>query len=429
MVFTDLRRGTESGTEMRRVVITGMGVVSPVGIGVESFWDSLTRGVSGIGPITRFDASRYASRIAGEVRAFDPDQHLPRRDVVRTDLFIQYALAAAQEAVAAAKISIVDRSDRVGVSVGCSVGGLPLLLRSYDQFLAEGPEVMSPYALPGFLPNMAAGWVSMRTGARGPIGAAATACAAGSQAIGDAFRAIQRGDADAMLAGGTDALIHPLIVTGFCALRALSRQNADPARASRPFDAGRDGFVLAEGAGILVLEALEVAQGRGANVYAELVGYGLSADAHHPTAPSTDGPTRAMSLALADAGVRPEDIDYVNAHGTSTPHNDANETRAIKQAFGSHAYRLAVSSTKSMTGHLIGGAGAIEAIATTLAIERGLLPPTINYETPDPECDLDYVPNVARKADVRVAISNAFAFGGTNATLVFRKAPSAKGRG
>jgi 3-oxoacyl-[acyl-carrier-protein] synthase II len=414
---------------MRRVVITGMGVVSPVGVGVETFWESLTRGVSGIGPITRFDAARYPSQVAGEVRDFDPLQYLPRRDVVRTDLFIQFALAAAQEAVADAKLRIEDQSDRVGVSVGSSVGGLPLLLRSYDQFLAEGPETISPYALPGFLPNMAAGWISMRTGARGPIASAATACAAGNQAIGDAFRAIQRGDADAMLAGGTDALIHPIIVGSFCALRALSRQNAEPSRASRPFDAGRDGFVLAEGAGIIVLEALEVAQARGAHVYVELVGYGLSADAHHPTAPSMDGPTRAMSLALADAGLRPEDIDYVNAHGTSTPHNDMNETRAIKAAFGSHAHRLAISSTKSMTGHLIGAAGAIEAIATTLAIERGLLPPTINYETPDPECDLDYIPNSARKASTRAAISNAFAFGGTNATLVFRKGPAADGRG
>ena len=414
---------------MRRVVITGLGVVSPLGVGVEVFWDSLTRGIPGVRRISRFDPSGLPSQMAGEIPNFDPLQYLPRRDVVRTDLFIQYALAAAQEAIADAKLRLEGQRDRVGVSVGSSVGGLPLLLRSYDQFLAEGSEGVSPYALPGLLPNMAAGWISMRAGARGPIAAAATACAAGNQAIGDAFRAIQRGEADAMLAGGTDALIHPIIIAGFCALRALSRQNADPERASRPFDAGRDGFVLAEGAGVLVLEALDIAQERGAHVYAELVGYGVSADAHHPTAPSTEGPARAMSLALADAGLRPEDIDYVNAHGTSTPHNDINETRAIKETFGSHAHQLAVSSTKSMTGHLIGAAGAVEAIATALALERGLVPPTINYESPDPECDLDYVPNSARKARIRAAISNGFAFGGTNATLVFRRADATSHHG
>ena len=414
---------------MRRVVITGLGVVSPLGVGVEVFWDSLTRGIPGVRRISRFDPSGLPSQMAGEIPNFDPLQYLARRDVVRTDLFIQYALAAAQEAIADAKLRLEGQRDRVGVSVGSSVGGLPLLLRSYDQFLAEGSEGVSPYALPGLLPNMAAGWISMRAGARGPIAAAATACAAGNQAIGDAFRAIQRGEADAMLAGGTDALIHPIIIAGFCALRALSRRNADPERASRPFDAGRDGFVLAEGAGVLVLEALDIAQERGAHVYAELVGYGVSADAHHPTAPSTEGPARAMSLALADAGLRPEDIDYVNAPGTSTPHNDINETRAIKEAFGSHAHQLAVSSTKSMTGHLIGAAGAVEAIATALALERGLVPPTINYESPDPECDLDYVPNSARKARIRAAISNGFAFGGTNATLVFRRADATSHHG
>jgi 3-oxoacyl-[acyl-carrier-protein] synthase II len=307
------------------------------------------------------------------------------------------------------------------VSIGTSIGGLPLLMTSNEVLVREGPEAVSPYAMPGFLPNMAAGWVSMAAGARGPIACAATACAAGAQAIGDAFRMIQRGEADAMLAGGTDALIHPVVLAGFCALRALSRHNAEPERASRPFDAERDGFVLAEGAGILVLEAMETARARGAHVYAELCGYGLSADAHHPTAPSTDGPARAMALALADAGLRPADIDYVNAHGTSTPHNDQNETRAIKQVFGDHAARLLVSSTKSMTGHLIGAAGAVEAAATALAIERSLVPPTINQRTADPACDLDYVPNRARAATLRAAISNSFAFGGTNVTLVLRK--------
>jgi 3-oxoacyl-[acyl-carrier-protein] synthase II len=406
----------------RRVVVTGLGVVSPVGIGVDAFWDALLRGESGIGHITRFDPGRLPVRIAGEVRGFDPVAHLPRRDVVRTDAFIQYAMVAARQAVADAKLDLEDRGERVGVSLGSAIGGIPLLMAMYDVLQREGPEAVSAYAMPGFLPNMAAGWVSMRTGARGPIGAASTACAAGNQAIGDAFRAIQRGDADAMLAGGTDALVHPVVVASFCALRALSTRNDEPRRASRPFDKNRDGFVLAEGAGVLVLEELGVARARGAHAYAELVGYGLTADAHHPTAPSTDGPTRAMRLALADAGLAPEDVDYVNAHGTSTPHNDTNETHALKQVFGAHAGRLLVSSTKSMTGHLIGAAGAVEAIATALAVERDLIPPTINYETPDPECDLDYVPNHARRATVRAAISNAFAFGGANAILAFRKA-------
>lgn len=410
---------------MRRVVITGMGVVSPIGIALDAFWHALSQGASGIGRITRFDPSPFPSQIAGEVRGFDPLVHLLRRDVVRTDLFIQYALVAANEAVSDARLKIEGQGERVGVSIGTGMGGIPLLIQAYDTLRREGPEAISPYAMPGYLPNMAAGWVSMRTGARGPIGSATTACAAGNQAIGDAFRAIQRDEADAMLAGGSDALIHPIVVGCFCALRALSTHNVEPARASRPFDKERDGFVLAEGAGILVLEELEAARARGAHIYAELAGYGLTADAHHPTAPSNDGPARAMQLALADAGFRPEDVDYVNAHGTSTPHNDVNETRAIKQVFGAHASRLAVSSTKSMTGHLIGAAGAVEAIATVLAIERSLVPPTINYRTPDPECDLDYVPNQARSTEVRAALSNAFAFGGTNAILAFRKPDAA----
>jgi 3-oxoacyl-[acyl-carrier-protein] synthase II len=409
---------------MRRVVITGMGVVSPIGVGIDPFWTALTRGASGIRRITRFDPSAFPSQIAGEVSGFDPLDHLPRRDVVRTDAFIQYALVAANEAIADAGLKIEGQHERVGVSIGTGMGGVPWLVSAYDALLREGPAGISPYAMPGLLPNMAAGWVSMRTGARGPIAAVTTACAAGNQAIGDAFRAIQRGEADAMLAGGTDALIHPLVLGSFCALRALSTHNAEPEWASRPFDRERDGFVLAEGAGILILEARDTALARGAHVYAELVGYGLTADAHHPTAPSADGPARAMALALADAGLDPGEVDYVNAHGTSTPHNDANETKAIKQVFGSHASRLLVSSTKSMTGHLIGAAGAVEAIATALAVERDLVPPTINYRTPDAECDLDYVPNQARRAEVRAAISNSFAFGGTNAILAFRKGGS-----
>jgi 3-oxoacyl-[acyl-carrier-protein] synthase II len=411
---------------MRRVVVTGMGVVSPVGIGVDAFWRALAEGRSGVRRITRFDPSTFPSQIAGEVSDFDPLTHLPRRDVVRTDPFIHYALAAAQEAIAHAKLDVVAaRRDRVGVSIGSAMGGIAFLGAAYDALRAEGPEAVSPYAMPGFLANMAAGWVSMRTGAQGPIAAATTACAAGAQAIGDAYRMIQRGEADVMLAGGTDALVHPVVLACFAALRALSRRNAEPAAASRPFDQERDGFVLAEGAGVLILEELEAARARGAHVHAELVGYGVSADAHHPTAPATEGPARAMARALEDAGLGPDEVDYVNAHGSSTPQNDANETRAIHQAFGPHAGRLLVSSTKSMTGHLMGAAGAVEAIATVLALERQLVPPTINYRTPDPECDLDYVPNQARPARVRAAISNAFAFGGMNATLAFRAASRA----
>ncbi len=414
---------------MRRVVITGLGVVSPVGVGVDAFWTALANGTSGIGPITRFDATPFPTRIAGEVRGFDPLAHLPRRDVVRTDPFVHFALAAAYEAIADARLKIEGQNERVGVSIGSSMGGIGQFLAAQDTLQRDGSGAISPYAMPGYLPHMAAGWVSMRTGARGPIAAAATACAAGSQAIGDAFRAVQRGDADVMLAGGTDALIHPVVVGCFCALRALSTHNAEPTRASRPFDKERDGFVLSEGAGVLVLEELETARARGAPLYGELVGYGLTADAHHPTAPSDDGPARAMTLALADARIRPDEVDYINAHGTSTPHNDINETEAIKHAFGPHARRLAISSTKSMTGHLNGAAGAVEAIATVLALGRGLAPPTINYRTPDPECDLDYVPNHARLMDLRVALSNSFAFGGINATLVFRKAPEDENAG
>jgi 3-oxoacyl-[acyl-carrier-protein] synthase II len=409
---------------MRRVVITGMGVVSPVGIGLDAFWSALVRGESGVGRITRFDAAKFPSQIAAEVRGFDPLAYIPRRDVVRTDPFIHYALAAAREAVANAKLDIDAQPTRVGVSVGSSMGGIGLFVAACDTLREEGPGVVSPYAMPGYLPNMAAGWLSMRTGARGPIGCPATACAAGAQAIGDALRAIQRGEADAMLAGGTDALIQPVVVACFSALRALSVRNDDPTAASRPFDRDRDGFVLGEGAGILVLEELEAARARGAHIHAELAGYGHTADAHHATAPSTDGPARAMAQALRDAGLRPADVDYINAHGTSTPHNDVNESRAIRQVFGAEADRVAVSSTKSMTGHLNGAAGAVEAIATALAIERGVAPPTINYRTPDPECDLDYVPNRARPVPMRAAMSNSFAFGGVNAILVLRRAPA-----
>jgi 3-oxoacyl-[acyl-carrier-protein] synthase II len=403
---------------MRRVVVTGMGVVSPLGVGVDAFWDGLVQGRSGVRRITRFDPSPYPSQIAGEVPDFDPAAHLPRRDIVRTDVFIHYALISAQAALTDSGVKIDGQNDRVGVSIGTGMGGVPLLLSSWETLRREGMAGVSAYALPGSLPNMAAGWVSMRTGARGPLFTPTTACAASSQAVGDAFRSIQRGDADVMLAGGTDALIHPLVIAGFSSIRALSTRNDAPALASRPFDRDRDGFVLAEGAGILVLELLEMARARGARIYAEVLGYGLSADANHPTASSSDGPARAMRLALGDAKLEPGAVDYVNAHGTSTSLNDQHETEALKAVFGEHARRLAVSSIKSMTGHLVGAAGGVEAIATALALHHGILPPTINYTTPDPACDLDYVPNQARRVPIRAAMSNSFAFGGTNAILV-----------
>jgi 3-oxoacyl-[acyl-carrier-protein] synthase II len=379
-------------------------------------------GQSGIGPLTRFDASGLPARIAGELPDFDPVAHLGRRDVVRTDAFIQYALVAAQEALADAGLRVTDAPDRVGVAVGTGLGGVPTLLQAHDTLRTEGFSAVSPYALPAFLPNMAAGWVSMRTGARGPIASPTTACAAGAQALGEAFRTIQRGEADAMLAGGTDAPLQPVIFAAFCALRALSTRNDDPRRASRPFDRERDGFVLAEGAGILVLEERRAALARGARVYAELIGYAVTADAHHPTAPSEAGPARAIRLALEDAGLRPDEVDYVNAHGPSTPQNDANETRVLRQVFGPHADRLVISSTKSMTGHLLGAAGAVEAVATACVLAHGIVPPTINLTTPDPACDLDYVPGLARPLPARVALSNSFAFGGTNVILALRAA-------
>ena len=406
---------------MRRVVVTGLGVVSPLGIGIDTLWDQLTHGVSGVRRITKFDASGLPSQIAGEVTGFDPETYLPRRDVVRTDTFIHFALTAAQQALTDAKLAPSAGDPRMGVSIGTGMGGVPLLLTTYDGLLREQMRGVNPYAMPGFLPNMAAGWVSMRVGARGPIACATTACAAGAQAIGDASRIIERGDADVMIAGGAEALITPLVIACFSALRALSTRNDAPAEASRPFDKNRDGFVLSEGAGMIVLEELERARRRGSHIYAELAGYGITSDAHHPTAPSVHGPARAMTLALADAQVDPEQVDYINAHGTSTPHNDLNETRAIKHVFGAHAYRLAVSSTKSMMGHLLGAAGAVEAVVSVLALERGMLPPTINYASPDPECDLDYVPNQARYCNIGIAMSNSFAFGGVNTSLVFKK--------
>jgi 3-oxoacyl-[acyl-carrier-protein] synthase II len=406
---------------MRRVVVTGLGVVSPIAIGVDTFWKQLTAGVSGVGRITKFDPAGLPTQIAAEVKGFDPETYLPRRDVVRTDTFIHFALTAAQEALVDAKVSPSAGDVRMGVSIGTALGGLPLVFKTYDALVSDGMRGVNPYAMPGFLPNMAAGWISMRTGARGPIACATTACAAGAQAIGDAARFIQRNDADIMIAGGAEALISPFVIACFGSLRALSTRNDPPTEASRPFDNNRDGFVLGEGAGILVLEELEHAISRGCHIYAELAGYGTSADAYHATASSADGHARTMRLALADAEENAHNVDYINAHGTSTPQNDVNESNAIKEVFGPHSYELAVSSTKSMIGHLLGAAGAVEGLVTVLALEHGVLPPTINYCSPDPDCDLDYVPNTARPRDIGVAVSNSFGFGGVNASLVFRR--------
>jgi len=410
--------------DQRRVVITGVGAVTPVGNTAEEFWQALLEGRSGIGPITRFDATGFETRIAGELKGFDPLKYIDKKDDRKFDPFLKYAVACAVMAVedAALKTDRVDAT-RFGVLVGSGIGGLETLLDNYEALRTKGPDRVSPFLIPMLIVNMASGAISMRVGAKGPNTAVVTACATGNHAIGDATKIIQRGDADVMIAGGAEAIIIPLAIAGFAQMKAMSTRNDDPTHASRPFDAERDGFVCGEGAGIMVLESLEHASRRVARIYAEVVGYGMTGDAHHMTAPDPegDGAARAMSAALRDAGLDPSAVGYINAHGTSTPYNDKFETLAIKRVFGEHARKLAVSSTKSMTGHLLGAAGGIEAIATTFAIHHGMLPPTINYEKPDPDCDLDYVPNHARKQEVEVALSNAFGFGGTNATLAFRK--------
>ena len=410
--------------EMRRVVVTGVGAVTPVGNTAEEFWAALIQGKSGIGPVTRFDASPLPTRIAGELKGFDPLRYIDKKDDRKLDPFLKYAIACAAMAVEDAGLNVerVDRT-RFGVLVGSGIGGITTLLETHKVLLEKGPDRVSPFFIPMLIINMASGLISMRFGARGPNSSVVTACATGNHAIGDAMRIIQRNDADVMIAGGSEAIILPLTFAGFCQMKAMSTRNDDPGRASRPLDAARDGFVCGEGGGLLVLESLDHALARDARIYAEVVGYGMTGDAHHMTAPDpeADGAARAMSLALRDAGVEPTSVGYINAHGTSTLYNDKSETMAIKRVFGDHARKLAVSSTKSMTGHLLGAAGGIEAIATAFAIHHGILPPTINYETPDPDCDLDYVPNQARKQDVEIALSNAFGFGGTNATLVLRK--------
>jgi 3-oxoacyl-[acyl-carrier-protein] synthase II len=408
----------------KRVVVTGVGAVTPIGNTAEEFWASLIQGVSGIGPITRFDATGFATRIAGELKGFEPLKYIDKKDDRKLDPYLKYAVACAAMAVEDAGLNVerVEKT-RFGVLVGSGIGGITTLLDSHDVLNAKGPDRVSPFFIPMLIINMASGLISMRFGAKGPNSSVVTACATGNHAIGDAMKIIQRGDADVMIAGGAEAIIIPLTIAGFCQMKAMSTRNDEPTRASRPFDAGRDGFVCGEGGGLVVIESLEHALARDARIYAELIGYGMTGDAHHMTAPDPegDGAARAMAAALADAAVATSSVGYINAHGTSTPYNDKFETLAIKRVFGDHARKLAVSSTKSMTGHLLGAAGGIEAIATVFALHHGVLPPTINYETPDPECDLDYVPNQARKQDVEVALSNAFGFGGTNATLVFQK--------
>ncbi|HEX2454423.1 MAG TPA: beta-ketoacyl-ACP synthase II [Vicinamibacterales bacterium] len=408
----------------RRVVVTGVGLVSPLGVGTGANWDALCAGQGGIGPITRFDASQFSAQIAGEVKNFDPQQFIAKKDVKKMDVFIQYAIAASQFAMDDAGLSVTeDIATRVGVFIASGIGGFTTIEREHRALIEGGPRRISPFFIPAAIINLAAGQVSIRFSAKGPNSATCTACSASAHAIGDAFEIIRRDDADVMIAGGSEAAITPMGVGGFAAMRALSTRNDDPSRASRPFDLERDGFIMGEGAGVVILEELGFARRRGATIYAELVGYGMSADAFHITAPSEDGEgaLRVMEMALKHAGVTPSQVDYINAHGTSTPYNDKLETLAIKRLFGDHARKLAISSTKSMTGHLLGAAGGLEAGITALAVKHQLIPPTINYEHPDPECDLDYVPNVKRPASIEYALSNSFGFGGTNGALLFKK--------
>ncbi len=407
-----------------RVVVTGIGAITPIGTGKNSFWASLKAGKSGIDKITKFDASNYDTQIAAEVKDFDPNTYIDKKEAKRMDRFTQFAVAASKLAVedAALNVDEVD-ADRFGVVLGSGIGGIETLEREQEKLMTKGPGRVSPFFIPMMISNIGAGQVSMTFGAKGPNTTVVTACASSTNSIGEAFRIIQRGDADIMITGGAEASITPLSIAGFCSMKAMSTRNDDPTAASRPFDKDRDGFVMGEGAGILILEELEHAIKRGAHIYGEVVGYGMSADAYHITtpAPEGEGAARSMKNALKDANIAPEDIDYINAHGTSTPYNDKFETMAIKSLFGDHANKLAVSSTKSMTGHLLGAAGAIEAIACIMAINDSFIPPTINYTTPDPECDLDYVPNKGRERNVRYTLSNSLGFGGHNATIIMKK--------
>lgn len=410
--------------QQRRVVVTGLGMICAVGNTAEETWRNLLAGKSGICRITHFDAKDFACQIAAEVKNFDPLQFIEKKEIKKMGRFIHLALAATDEAMKRSGLEVTDElATRVGVHIGSGVGGFDVIEREHLSLLKEGPRKISPFFIPAAIVNLAAGHVSIRWNAKGPNEATATACTTSAHSIGDAMKIIARGDADAMIAGGTEAAITPMGIGGFAAMRALSTRNNEPQKSSRPFDSGRDGFVVGEGAGILVLEELEFAKKRGAKIYAELIGYGMSADAYHITQPAEggEGAVRVMRNTLRDAGVNPEDVDYINAHGTSTPIGDKQETQAIKTAFGAHAKKVAVSSTKSMTGHLLGGAGGLEAGITVLALRDQTLPPTINLENPDPECDLDYVPNHARKAKVEYALTNSFGFGGTNGCLLFKK--------
>jgi 3-oxoacyl-[acyl-carrier-protein] synthase II len=409
---------------MRRVVVTGVGVVSPLGTGNRKNWDALVAGKSGIGLITRFDAAEMPVKIAGEVTDFVAEEFIDKKEIKKMDLFIQYSLAAAQFAMEDSGLVIDEgNAERVGVLVGAGLGGLPTIERYHSAFLEGGYKKISPFFIPMLIINLAPGHISIKYGAKGPNISSVSACATATHSIGDAYHIIRRGDADAMIAGGTESTVTPLGIGGFAVMKALSDRNDDPQAASRPFEKNRDGFVLGEGAGIIVMEEYEAAKKRGAKIYAEVVGYGLTGDAYHLTAPAPggEGAARCMRMALKNAGVNPEEVDYINAHGTSTPMNDMYETMAVKSVFGDHAKKLMVSSTKSMTGHALGAAGGMEAVFTMMAMDKGVVPPTINYQEPDPELDLDYVPNTARDAKIRYAMSNNFGFGGTNATLLFRK--------
>jgi 3-oxoacyl-[acyl-carrier-protein] synthase II len=407
----------------QRVVVTGMGVITALGRDLETFWGNLLAGKSGVSQIEAFDTTEYTTKIAAEIKNWNPEEYVERKDARKMDRFVQFAVAASLNALKDANLNIAEDADpeRVGVIVGSGIGGLLTWEEQHRALVEKGPKRVSPFFIPMMIANMASGQVSIITGAKGPNSTAVTACATGTNSIGDSFKMIQRGDADVMICGGAEATISPMGVAGFCSMRAMSVRNDDPTHASRPFDIDRDGFVMGEGSGVLILESLEHALKRGARIYGEVIGYGMSGDAHHMTDPDPEGASRCMKRAIRDAGIDPSEIDYINAHGTSTPVGDKSETKAIKTAFGDAAYKVAVSSTKSMTGHLLGAAGGIEAIASLLAIKDGIIPPTINIENQDPECDLDYVPNVARKADVKIAMSNSFGFGGHNATVIMKK--------
>jgi 3-oxoacyl-[acyl-carrier-protein] synthase II len=408
----------------RRVVVTGMGVITPVGNDVATFWKSLIEGKSGVRVIDRFDVTDYPTKIAAQVEGFNPEDFIDKKEAKRMDRFAQFAVACAKMAKEDAGLEITpENAERVGVYIGSGIGGISTLMEQHQILLEKGPRRVSPFMIPMMISDMASGQVSIHLGAKGPNSSPISACATGTNAIGDAFKIIERGHADVMLTGGAEATIHPIALAGFSAARALSQRNDEPEKASRPFDRDRDGFVMGEGAGVLVLESLDHALARGAKIYAEIVGYGMSGDAYHITqpAPEGEGAARAMREALRDAEIDPSEVDYINAHGTSTDFNDKFETIAIKTAFGDSAYKVAISSTKSMTGHLLGAAGAIEAVASIMAIKEDIIPPTINYENPDPDCDLDYVPNEARRTEVKVAMSNSLGFGGHNASIIFKE--------